>query len=405
MNIAFFTDTFDPQVNGVSHAVRDLATALAEAGHGVMILSTMSEGAKRVETVHTASGATFAVHRLRAVELPVYSRQQFTIPGIHPSMYWIWRFKPDVIHVVTPFGVGWEGVWIAKTLGLPVVGTHHTFYGDYTGHVGLEYSWIRPLTLKYVATFFNRCDAVTSPSESLAVELRESGVKPIVSVIPNIVNLAPMQLLRDRGALKERFGQAPFSMVYMGRLSYEKSLEQTIQSMILVMEQVENEGKPRSAVSAMIIGDGPERAAAEKIVADAGRAAQFQFTGVLRGADLYDAVAANSVFISASVTENQPISMIEAMALGLPVVGVRAKGVPEIVIPRKTGMLADTNDPHAIADMIMSLYRDPVLLRACEQHVRTYVERFTATNILPTVIDLYHNIMEVEKEPRNGDDE
>lgn len=405
MNIAFFSDTYDPQINGVSHAVRDLATALAEAGHGVMILSTMSDGAKRAETIRTPSGATLSIHRLRAVELPVYSRQQFTIPGIHPSMYWIWRFKPDVIHVVTPFGVGWEGVWIAKTLGLPVIGTHHTFYGDYTGHVGLEYSWIRPLTLKYVATFFNRCDAVTSPSESLAIELRETGVKPTVTVIPNIVNLSPMRQPRDREALKSQFSQAPFAMVYMGRLSYEKSLEQSIRAMILVMERVEKEGRPRSDVSAMIIGDGPERQAAEQIVTDAGRSEQFRFTGVLRGAELYDAVAANTVFISASITENQPISMIEAMALGLPVVGVRAKGVPEIVIPRKTGMLAESNDPSAIAEQVLSLYRDPDLLRACEQHVRSYVERFTAKNILPTVVDLYHHVMQLEKEPRVDEDE
>ena len=164
MNIAFFSDPFPPAVNGVANAVHDSAHTLARRGHKVCVVTVSHERRKKVREL---SEGNFRILVLPSLGVPVYPDAQFGAPlGLSlPAML---RFKPDVIHSNTPFSVGMEALYASILRGVPLIGTHHTFFDHYLKHVYLDYKWSRRATWKMTVGYYNRCDLVVSPPQSLS---------------------------------------------------------------------------------------------------------------------------------------------------------------------------------------------------------------------------------------------
>ena len=140
MRIAIFSDTFPPQVNGVASVVRDSVAALASEGHDVAVFTVGNTS----RTEKTASGRFYAVKKLPSLPVPkfIYHGDSYAFafpPGVG-TLRALKKFKPDIIHTHTPFFAGWGAVLGKKMCGVPLVGTHHTFYDDYLKHVKLDYS-------------------------------------------------------------------------------------------------------------------------------------------------------------------------------------------------------------------------------------------------------------------------
>jgi glycosyltransferase involved in cell wall biosynthesis len=398
MNIALWSDTFPPQVNGVASVTRDLAAALAEEGHNVMVF-TVTRGS----ALPAADRTPFAVHKIPSFSLPkfIYSGDSFSvaiIPGPR-TIGALKKFKPDILHAHTPFLAGWSAVIAKKMLGVPLVGTHHTFYDDYLKHVKMDYPIGRAFSWKVMVAYYNRADAVTSPSRALGDMLRQHGLKQPLHIIPNPADTefftpAPTPAARQRS--KERFGAGKHAIVYMGRVSYEKDIDQAIAAFAIVARDI-------SDATLMVIGDGPERKRLEAASRKLPCADRIIFTGMLRGDALRDALRANDIFLTASRSENMPVSILEAMACGLPIASVRAKGIPEIVQHGVNGFLAEPGRPDLLAQAITTLLssHDHAAHRAAS---RKLAEQYSKKSIARQNIALYRDIIEKKREKRRGHD-
>ena len=226
MNIALFTDTFIPQVNGVANTVFRTAQGLTDLGHNVCVY-TISEHKSHV--LNTMAGKKIKVFTLPSTSALVYKGERISLP-IGLSIKHMRKFQPDIIHVHTPFAVGLEAIWCTKKLNVPLVGTHHTFFDHYLKHVYLDYKWAKKFSWQYTVWYYNKCKMVLSPTVSLADGLKQNGLKSPVEILPNPVDTNLFCPKPEKTAGK--------NLIYMGRVSYEKSIDQVIKTTAIVAEKI-----------------------------------------------------------------------------------------------------------------------------------------------------------------------
>ena len=385
MRIAIFSDTFPPQVNGVANVVKESAEGLAARGHQVKIFTISNSSDKSL--FNKKSGPTVVF--LPSLPALVYQNERFGLPSF-AHFNQLKKFNPDIVHTHTPFAVGWQAVWWAKKLKVPLVGTHHTFYDHYLKHIKMDYDWTKKLSWKYISAYYNQCDLILSPSQSLAKELSAHGLKTQIKTIPNPVDtdfFRPAPSAAARAKIKKSFGIDNQSIAYMGRLSYEKSVAQVVKAFALA-------AKKAPTLRLMLVGDGPEKKRLEELSETLDLKNKVIFTGLLRGEDLLQALWANDIFITASKTENMPVSVLESMAAGLPIIAVKEKGLSEIVQENTNGLFAQTDSPKDLSQKIIFLLSRPELLKKFGQNSRSLALSYSREKIATLLETLYRGLIE-----------
>jgi glycosyltransferase involved in cell wall biosynthesis len=181
--------------------------------------------------------------------------------------------------------------------------------------------------------------------------MQKYGLDVPIEVIPNPMPLSDSGFKPDEAPREKK----EKSIVYMGRLSREKDVDKVLEAYAHIRAL---KGKD---VRLVIIGDGPRREELEGRAAELGIAEGVTFTGFLRGKELADELRRHDVFVTASKSENMPVSVLEAMASGLPVVAVAALGMREIVREGVNGFLAPPDDTQSIAEHLLKIISDPIL--------------------------------------------
>ncbi|MFA6106324.1 MAG: glycosyltransferase [Patescibacteria group bacterium] len=386
MRIAIYSDTcFYPQVNGVANAVKESAFGLAKLGHEVCLF-TVSKA--REETLREMVDNKFKICLLPSLPFWGYERERMSlVPGL--SFKKLKKFKPDVIHVHTPFSVGWEGAACAKFLKVPLVGTHHTFFDHYLEHVRLDYDWAKGFSWKLFVRFYNLCDLVLNPSRALNGEMISRGLKKPGQVLANPIDTEfyrPADTETKPGLKKELGFSGPLA-IYTGRISYEKNIAEVIKVFALA-------AKKFTDARLLIVGDGPEKENLEKFAHELGISDRVKFAGFLFGAELVKALQAADVFITASLSENQPVSVLEAMSCGLPVIASRAAGIPEIVKDGENGFLAAPGNTEEMAEKLIALLADPEIRKKFSQNSRSNALNFSREKIADELAGYYADLKE-----------
>lgn len=352
MKIAIFTDTFYPQTNGVSHFVINSAESLSHQGHEVKIFTVMSSQAiKKFNSL----GYKFSVENIPSFSVNfIYQGERFTLP-LGWTIKKVKKFKPDIIHSHTPLSVGCEAVLAAKILKIPIAGEHHTFYDYYLKHIKMNYAWAKKASWKITAAYYNRCNIVVSPTQSLADDLIKSGLKKPVKIIPNCIdtNFFHPVSNEEKDKIKKAYNIESHSIVYVGRMSYEKNLDQLIRIFSLLIKDDDMKD-----TKLMLVGDGPERKKLEALARKLHLDKNIIWTGTLREQILKESFSCNDVFVTASRSENMPLTILEAMACGLPMVTADDNGLKEIIKNNQNGYLCRVDNAEEMAAKIKSLLED-----------------------------------------------
>ncbi len=381
MRIAIFTDTFLPQVNGVVRSIVTTANVLAKHGHSIAIFTVNAEKlSKKIKAKELDE--RIQVYPFSSFSLPTYKELQVRIPTFVPSLYEVYRFNPDLIHSHTTFGIGWEAVMSANFLKIPLVGTHHGFLAEFLKHVKLDYRIMKPLARRYLSFYYNRCDAVISPSKALVKELLQYKLRRPVHVLSNPVDLKYFSTNKTKESLRKKLHLNKPAIIHFGRLSYEKSTDLVLRA----FAQILNWGIDAQLI---VIGDGPERGKLEALGRKLNIDKSVEFTGTLRDNDLTERIAAGDFFVSASTIETQGLVFLEAMALGLPVIGVNAGGVPEYVDNGKNGFIVESGNVRAIAEAMKKFIDHPELRESFGQNAKESVKKFDADLITGEIEKVY----------------
>ena len=385
MHVALFTDTFAPQVNGVATVVGNLSRELARRGHEVTVATASSPDTGNGDQQARDEG--YRVVRYASASLPTYKEMRIAFPTVLKSVTWALDARPNIIHVHTCFGIGWEGVALSRAFEVPLIGTHHTFIRDYMGHVKLDIPGADTMARRLVSSFYNRCQLVTAPSQSMADDLRTSRVTVPVEILRNPVDVRRFTRaaeLREQG--RRTLGLDGPAIIYWGRVSYEKNLPALIQATAPLLQE-------NPAARLVIVGDGPKRLPLQTLVGTMDLDRQVLFTGRMVGDSLVAAAGAADVFASCSLTENQPVSVIEAQAAGLPAVVFGERGMPEIVQDGSNGRVIKTGDQAAFTGALRELLSDGKERHKLAQGAQTSAQSFKIEAVVDDLLKLYERFL------------
>lgn len=376
LRIGLFTDTYAPQVNGVSISLQLISDGLRRRGHQVTIFAPRFPGYEDNET---------NVMRLPSLKYlnnpPIY----VAVLGTPRSTWSLTRKHFDVLHAHSPASVGLLAYLTASTKRLPLIYTYHTSITDYTHYVKFigGSSIIKHAASWFSTTSTNLGDQIVVPSPKFHRLLLEQKVKRPIHIIPNGINLDGFKSAKNPGNFRNRLGMQPDAPILLsvGRIDPEKRLDFLIDAFDRIADHV-----PTARL--VFAGDGSARKKLEEHAASVRSKDRIHFLGMVNRADLPDLLHDAAVFLSASTTEVHPISVIEAIAAGLPVLAVQDEAFEGMVIDGENGhqTLLDVN---VYSDTLLSLLKDPERLIRYGKRSAELSEKYSIEGQVRALENLY----------------
>lgn len=351
LRLAFVTETFPPEVNGVAGTVARLFDSLRARGHQVELVRP------RQPVDRTASGNGPGAHLLTAgMALPLYPGLRIGLPATGLLRRRWAGSRPQLVHVATEGPLGWSALRAAGGLGIPVSSDFRTNFHAYSRHYRLG-ALSRPI-LATLRAFHNRTQCTMVPTEALRRQLLAHGFRNL-QVLARGVDTALFDPQRRSDELRRAWGAGADTVValYVGRIAPEKNLA-LLRRAYARMRQV------RPALRLVVVGDGPARAQLQAGCPDA------VFAGTRRGIDLAAHYASADLLLFPSMTETFGNVTPEAMASGLAVLAFDDAAAGELIESGRNGMLAPLGDEAAFTAQAMRLAADPSELRALGRSAR-----------------------------------
>lgn len=351
LRLAFVTETYPPEVNGVAATIACVVQGLRARGHQVQLVRPRQDAAD-------AAQAPSAEVLMRGLPIPRYPHLKMGLPATR-ALQRLWTLaRPDVVHIVTEGPLGWSALQAARKLRLPVSSDFRTNFHAYGQHYGL--GWLHKPLMAYLRKFHNRCDLTMVPTESLRQQLAGQGLERL-RVVARGVDAQRFDPARRSTALRAQWGAGPDTPVvlHVGRLAPEKNLGLLLQA-VQAMRGID----PR--VRLVMVGDGPLRAELERTCAGQG----VVFAGARRDDDLATHYASGDIFLFPSVTETFGNVTPEAMASGLAVLAYGYAAAAQLVTEGESGLLAPLEQPAQFIAQAERLARDQVLVQRLRLQAR-----------------------------------
>ena len=341
MRIAIFSECYLPVVNGVVTSILSLRETLQNWGHNVVVFAPGSPQPDDDSDIIRLPELPFPRHPYK------YARPFLHLPFDFAAL------DIQIIHCQHPFTVGKLGAEIARRYGLPMVYTAHTLYDTMvaTAKSPLLRAIGAPAARGVVRRFCARADYVIAPSYYTRDSLAVDGVEARLVVVPSGINaLKSSSGARDRLRAELKLCDETSLILFAGRLAPEKRID-------LLVDSTELLAKSGAKFKVVIVGDGPSRHELQELAVELGVAKLIHFAGPYPHDEMGDWYAAADIFAMPAPLETQGLVLVEAMAAGLPCVGVEHGGVREIILSGHTGLTTEF-DPVEFANALKRLVCD-----------------------------------------------
>lgn len=387
MRIGIFTDTYPPFINGVSTSIAMLESALKKKGHEVFIATV------NTEDMHYKYENEDRIIRLPGIPIGIYD---YRLTGIYPlkAIKKIKEWNLDIIHSHTEFGVGTFARIIAKQLDIPIVHTYHTMYEDYIHYITKGYfdvpskKIVEHLTSFYCDKTVTELIVPTKKTYDLFKEKYE--YERNIHIVPTGIeverfykeNNSPKETEKIRKELG--LSKDDFVLLYVGRLAAEKNVEFLVENQASLI-------KENKKCKLIIIGDGPDidffkRQAKKLNIED-----NVIFTGKIPWEEIHKYYQVPNIFVTASHTETQGLTLLEAMAASVPVVAFDDEAFRDVVIPDLNGYLF--KDKKEYRKYIIKIMDNKLLYEKLSRQARIQGESHSAKYYAEKVLDVYYTAL------------
>lgn len=367
MRIAFFTDTFYPQINGVTKTLGQLANFLKQ--NNIPHLFLAPDYPNRTQPMDD-----LPILRFKSILFPPYPECRLSLPHYAKLKRQLDAFQPDIIHVVTPLGIGQAGVRYAKENKVPLVSSFHTNFDAYLKYYNL--TSLEPILWNFFKSFHANFDINFCPSYDTKSLLEKQGISNVKiwsrGIHTGLFSPRYRKNLNHKDTLK---------ILYAGRLAAEKDLDVLIESIHILNK------KYKDKIDVYIAGDGPFKNQMLKRAPN-----NMIFMGYLKGQNLSEIYASCDIFAFPSSTETFGNVILEAMASGLPVVAVKSGGVIENVHDHYNGLLATPCNPDSFAKALEFLITNRELRLRLSHNALHYVKKKSWNQIFNDLIADYRSL-------------
>ncbi len=385
MRIGLFTDTYPPYINGVSTSVLMLKQGLEKLGHEVYVVTVNSENFhyKKEDNVLMIPGIPIGIYDFRMTSL--YPLRALKI---------IKSWNLDVIHTHTEFAVGTFARLIAKQYNIPLVHTYHTMYEEYIYYITKGYfDGASKKLVEYLTLFL--CDKTV---EELIVPTKKTHdlfkekykVKRDVHIIPSGIDVTRfykenVDLLSIKSLKKElNIKKDDFVILFVGRIAKEKSIDFLIKNLKAILKKV-----PKARM--IIVGDGPDMNELALLVRENKLDKHVTFTGKVPWSEIPKYYQLANVFVTASKTETQGLTVIEAMAAEKPVVAIKDESFELVMKDKQDGLFFETKEEYQ--RLIIELYNNPSYAKMIAKQARITANAYNPEVYAKRVLEVYESVI------------
>ena len=375
MKIAFFTDTYFPQLNGVTISIDNFTQQLRRQGHTVYIFAPKIRGYK------DSDSHVFRLSSFKVINSEPEARAPLLLP--QKSLREAFRGDFDLIHGHGNGAFSFLGLQIARIKRVPYVLTFHTLHNKYTHYI-FKGKLIRPKMVESgFRVFGNLCDGIVTPSLKMKNELVGYGVKKPIKVVPNFIDFSLFKA-KDETYLRSRLqlGAEERILLSVGRLGKEKNFD----FLLRVFKKLAHSHQKTHLV---IVGQGLEKENLEELARKLGVDRRVHFTGRIPYEEMPLVYSGADIFVFASETETQGVCVLEAAAAGLPVVAVKDAAFQNIIVKGENGFLLPLQEEKFV-EKISLILNDPHLQREfSENSVKIAQQNFDPVRITHKLITFY----------------
>lgn len=384
MRIGLFTDTYPPYINGVSTSVAMLKNALEKKGHIVYVVTV---GNKVLKYEYDERER---IVRIPGVPIGIYD---YRLSKIYPlSMINIMKkWKLDVIHSHTEFSVGIFARLFAKQFNIPLVHTYHTLYEDYTHYVTKgHFEKSSKKIVEYLTKFY--CDKTANelivPTNKIYKLFKEKyEFNKNIHIIPTGIEIERFFIENIDKKLIEtlrkhlNISKKDFIIIFVGRLASEKNVEFLLKAHQKII-------KDYPSIKLLIIGDGPDKEKYEKLVENLNIENNVIFNGKAAWEEIPYYYHCSDIFATASKSETQGLTVIEAMASEKTPLCIKDDSFLETITNELNGLIFETEEEYI--SHVITLYENNDLLKYYNKQARIQAEHCSSTSYAKKVLEVYN---------------
>ncbi|MBS5588577.1 MAG: RecX family transcriptional regulator [[Clostridium] spiroforme] len=383
MRIAIFSDTYTPDINGVATSTKILKDELIKHGHEVLVVTSELPSESNYED-------DLNDNILRVPGLEIQALYGYRACNIYSfkGMKEIKSMNIEVIHVQTEFGIGIFGRIVGEALNIPVVYTYHTMWADYSHYVNpINSTAIDGLIKKAITRiskfYGDKSAELIVPSIKTKEALKKYGINKNMHIIPTGLELEKFDPKNKNEKLikqiKEKYGITnQFVITFLGRIAKEKSIDVIIEAMKEIVKENTN-------VLCLVVGGGPYLDELKELVKDDHIEKYIVFTGPKSSQEVPSYYHLSNVFVSASITETQGLTYIEAMASGIPAVARYDQNLEDVIVNGVNGFFFKETDE--LVSILLKMINNDCSNMAKEAYL--HAMKFSSEVFYEKVIDVY----------------
>jgi len=381
MKILITTDLYATKTNGVVTSVRNLMEELEKKGHQVRILTVSEKCRSRKEG---------NIYYIKSVPLGVvYPDVRMPISYRHRYLRELIQWKPDVIHSQCEYFSYQFAGYISKKAEAPIVHTYHTLYEQYVTYI-FPSQRIGALFVGVLSKFrLRKAEAIVAPTQKVEHVLRNYGIHNPIHVIPSGIALEQHKdrlSEEERKAGREKLGipEDHTVLLNLGRLGTEKNLPELLELFAIALAQHEK-------LTLLIVGDGPARETLEERARELGIRDHVVFTGMVEPSQVHRYYQLGDIFVSASTSETQGLTYIEAAANGLPLLCRRDPCLDGVLVEGRNGYEYEAEGE--FCGILDTILRNPDWCREAGTQSREIASRFDKSHFAEKIEDVYEAVL------------
>ncbi|OCL28559.1 glycosyl transferase family 1 [Orenia metallireducens] len=376
MKVAIFTDTFFPQINGVTKTLGKLKEYFDQKGIDYIIFAPD-------DSKNSNDSFEDNTQRMISFRFFLYPECRLSVPNYFRIRNKLNEYKPDLIHIVTPFNLGLCGLKYATSYNIPLVSSYHTNFTHYLDYYNLNL--LEKPIWSFFKWFHDHCQMNFCPSQATLEELRKNGIKDL-AIWDRGIDTSLYSPDYQNDDLRRKYGlKDKITLLYVGRLAPEKNLSLLIKSMKILNQKYQDK------VKLLITGNGP---LLDELKADSPE--NVIFTGYLKGKELSQVYASADIFAFPSITETYGNVILEAMASGLPVVSFLEGGVRENLIDNYNGLACEEIDPEDFSIKLEKLIIDRKLRTELGNNAYKYALNKSWDNVFKRLVANYQKVVDYQ---------
>lgn len=371
MRVALFTDTFLPQINGVTNTLTKLIEYYKANNIEYLVFAPDS---------YTDLNQKFNVEKFISIKFLLYPECRLSFPNVFRLRNSLLQFKPDIIHIMTEFNMGLAGLTYGKKLGIPTISNYTTNFAQYLKYYNLEI--FQNTSWNYMRWFHNQNEITLCPSMETRELLNSQGI-PNTGIFSRGVDCENFNEKLRSIKLRNELGiNDKIVLLYVGRVAMEKDIDVLLEG----YRKISNKYKDK--VSLIITGNGPELTRYKNSFPKG-----TIFTGYKKGRELAEIYASSDIFVFPSPTETFGNVVLEAMASGLPVIAANAGGVKDTVKNRVNGLLFNPGDANQLTNLVIEMIEDENLKNSLKANAKKTVSERSWTSIFDGLVETYEEVI------------